>query len=164
MKKNKPSSKDSSENSKGNDQQIVTGKLKKFVRWNKWTFRAFKCKTEEDFRRLCLQCFNEIAAESNKNWKDVSLEDLYRVLHKIRQKSPKMLRNMTLKQALNLKDGISKSSDLFNIIYGLIALQPSLLVLFGLKKAFGKRAEYGFKISLVQLIADEIYKGGDKDS
>ena len=148
-------------NSEGSDPRILTGKLQKFVRWNKWTFRAFKCKTEEDFRELCLQCFNEIAAESDKDWKDVSLEDLYRVLHKIRQKAPKMLRKMTLKQALNIKAGVSKSSDLFNIIYGLIALQPSLLVLFGLKKAFGKRAEYGFKISLVQLIADEIYKGGD---
>ncbi len=137
-------------------------KLKQFVPWSKWTLQAVQCKTEKDFKKLCWQCFQETAKESGKDWKDISLEDIYRVLHAIRKKMPGALRKITLKQALDLKTRISGASDLFNVIYGILAVQPSLLLLFGMKRLFGKRAEFALKIHIVSLTARKLYKSPAK--
>ena len=139
-------------------------KLKQFVPWNQWTKKALKCKTEKEFKELCLQCFQETAKESGKDIKDISLEDVYRVLHAVRKRTPEVLRKITLKQALDLKTGISNTSDLFNVIYGVLAVQPSLLLLVGLKKVFGKRAEFALKIHIVSLIARALYKPPAEDA
>lgn len=140
-------------------QKFLERKFKKqFVHFNKWTLQAFKVKTDEDFKKLCLECVNEIAGQHKKDIKSLSLEDIYRVLHKIREKTPKILRKITLYQLIKLKDIGSKTSDAFYIIKGISGLAVIPLIYVGLKKIIGKRVEYAFKMYIVSLIANELYK------
>ena len=131
---------------------------KQFVHFNKWTRRAFKLKTDEDFNKLFLECVTEIADSHKKDIKSVSLEDIYRVLHNIRKKTPKMLRKITLYQVIKLKDITSTTSDAFYIIKGISGLAVIPLIYVGLKRIIGKRVEYAFKMYVVSVIANELYK------
>ena len=132
---------------------------KKFVRFNKYTTRAFMLKTDEDFKKLCWECVNKIAGENKKDIKSVSLEDIYRVLDKIRKKTPKLLRRITLYQIINLKNISSSMTDTFNFIRSISSLTPVPLIFIGLKKILEKRVEYAFKVYIVSIIAEEIYRG-----
>lgn len=133
---------------------------KKFVNFNKYTKEAFLIKTDEDFNKLLFKYANEIAGENKKNIKSVSLEDIYRVVSKIRKKTPKFLRKITLFQIVNFKKIIS---DLFDIreIIKIINLSPISLISLSLRKFFGKRIEYVLKIYIASLIFQELY-GEDK--
>ena len=143
--------------------KILKSRFKrKFVRFNKYTAKAFKLKTDEDFKRLCLECMNEIAGENKKDIKSVSLDDIWRVLNKIRKKTPKLLRKITLYQIINLKNISSSMSNTFSFVHSILSLTPVPLMFVGLKKIFGKKVEYAFKIYIVSMIAEEIYKG-DKE-
>ena len=132
---------------------------RKFVGFNKHTAKAFTLTKDEDFKKLCLECIQSIAGKNKKDIKSVSLEDIYRVLHKIRQKTPKLLRKITLSQVINLKNTTSSFSNIVNFIRAISNLTPIPLIYIGLKKTLGKRVEYAFKIYIVSVIAEEIYRG-----
>ena len=133
---------------------------KKFVYFNRYTLQAFKINSDEEFKKLCWKCVEETAKQNKKDIKSISLEDIYRVLHKIRKKFPKLLRRITLNQFLNLKKTMSVAGDVGHIIYFISHLTPVPLIYLGLKKMIGKRVEYAFKIYILTWIAQEIYKGG----
>ena len=133
---------------------------KKFVCFNKYTLQAFKINSDEEFKKLCWKCVEETAKQNKKDIKSISLEDIYRVLHKIRKKFPKLLRRVTLNQFLNFKKTISVTGDIGNVIYFISYLTPLPLIYLGLKKMIGKRVEYAFKIYILSWVVQEIYKGG----
>lgn len=130
-----------------------------FVCVNKYTKRAFNLKTDKDFKKLCWECIGDIAGENKKDIKAVSLEDIYRVLDKIRKKTPKLLRRITLHQLMQLKEISSSAGNAYNIIYSISNLTPVPLVYTVLKNFFGKRIGYVVKIYIVSAIAKEIYEG-----
>ncbi len=132
---------------------------KRFVCFNEYTLKAFKINKDSDFKHLCIECIDEIAKRNNKDIKSVSLEDIYRVLHKIRKRTPKLLRRITLYQIIKLKDIGSSAGNAFNIIYSISQLTPIPLMYVGLKKIFGKRIGYVVQIYIVSVIAKEIYEG-----
>ena len=139
--------------------QFLFLKFKKsFVYFNKYTLQAFKINSDEEFEKLCWKCVEEIAAQNKKDIKSISLEDVYQVLHKIRKRTPKLLRKVTLYQIIKLKEVSSSTSDTFNIIIGIARLTPIPLIYVGLKKIFGKRVGYAFKIYILTRIAQELYK------
>ena len=132
---------------------------KKFVHFNKWTKRAFKIKTDEDFNKLFLECVNEIAKSHKKDPRSISLEDLYRVLHKIRKKTPKILRRITLYQVIKLKNTASITGDILAVIKAISGLIVIPLMYVGLKRILGRRVEYAFKMYIVSVILNELYRG-----
>ena len=136
----------------------------RFVHYNKYTFRAFKCKSDDQFREVFWECIDDTASANNKDKQDVSLEDIYRVLHRIRKKTPNLLRRITLKQLTTVKTTGNFISDFFGLIYGIAGVNIIPIVYVGLKKVFGKRVEYVFKIYLVSILAQEIYKPPVVDS
>ena len=132
--------------------------LKRFVSFNKYTAQAFKVSTDEEFKKLCWRCVSEIAKNNDKDIKSVSLEDIYRVLYKIRKRTPKLLRRITLNQIMKFKDISSKTGDTFNLVTAIGYATPVPLMYVGLKKIVGNRVEYAFKMYIISLIAEEIYK------
>ena len=130
---------------------------KKFVQFNRWTFRAFKVNSDEEFKKLCWQCAEETAKDNKKDIKEVSLEDIYTVLYKIRKRCPKLLRKITLYQVIKLKSISSSVSDAFSIIYSISGLTLVPIVYVGLKKIFGNKMEYAFKMYVFSLIFQSIY-------
>lgn len=133
---------------------------KKFVQFNKYTLQAFKVQSDEEFKKLCWKCIEETAKQNKKDIKSISLEDIYRVLYKIRKKFPKILRRVTLNQFIKCQQSISLAGDAGNIIYFISHLTPVPLIYLGVKKAVGKKVEYAFKMYMLTWIAQEIYKGG----
>ncbi len=139
--------------------KLLTKKFKKrFVHYNKYTLKAFKCTSDTQFQKLFWKCVNDTAHQNNKDIQDISLEDIYRTLHKIRQKMPKLFRKITLKQMTKIKKTGNIVSDIFNLIYGMSSLNIIPLIYVGLKKIFGIRVEYVIKIYIVSMIAQELYK------
>ena len=138
--------------------------LKRFVYFNKYTAQAFKISTDKEFNELCLKCISEIAKNNNKDIKSVSLEDVYRVLYQIRKRTPKLLRRITLHQIMKFKDISSKTGDTFNLITAIGYATPVPLMYVGLKKIIGNRVEYTFKMYVISLIAEEIYKEDKKSA
>jgi len=120
--------------------------------------QAFKISTDEEFKKLCWQCVDEIAKNHDKDIKSVSLEDIYRVLYRIRKKTPKLLRRITLHQIIKFKDISSKTGNIFNLITAIGYATPVPLMYVGLKKIIGNRVEYAFKMYIISLIAEEIYR------
>ena len=150
-------------------QQLSIIKFKKnIVGFNQFTRRALTVKTDEEFRKLCWECVQDMAKKNKKDMKEVSLEDLYRVLSKIRKKFPKVLRTVTLYQVLNAKESLSKTSDVFNVLYGIALSTGWPFVYVGLKqafeKAFGKQIEYAFKMYILTLITRELYRSPSSPS
>lgn len=132
--------------------------LKRFVYFNKYTAQAFKVSTDEEFKKLCWTCVDEIAKNNDKDIKSVSLEDIYRVLYQIRKRTPKLLRRITLHQIIKFKDISSTTGDTFNLITAIGYATPVPLMYVGLKKIVGNKVEYAFKMYIISLIAEEIYK------
>lgn len=60
---------------------------KEFEGFNSYTLQAMKLKTDEQLKEHCLKCIDKIAKDNKKDIKSVSLEDIYRVLYKIRKKN-----------------------------------------------------------------------------
>ena len=144
-------------------QKILILKFKKnFVCFNKYTLQAFKTHSDEEFKKLCWKCIEETAKQNKKDIKSISLEDIYRVLYKIRKKFPKLLRRVTLNQFLKMKNTLSLAGDASNVVWFISSLTPLPLIYAVVKKVIGKRAEYVFKIYLLTWIAQEIYKGEGK--
>ena len=126
--------------------KILIFKFKKsFVYFNKYTRQAFKTHSDEEFKRLCWKCVKETAKQNKKDIKSVSLEDIYRVLYKIRKKFPKLLRRITLNQFLKTKNTLSVAGDVSNVIWFISSLTHLPLIYVVLKKIIGKRSEYVFK-------------------
>ena len=133
---------------------------KNFVQFNKYTLQAFKVQSDEEFKKLCWKCIEETAKQNKKDIKSISLEDIYRVLYKIRKKFPKILRRVTLNQFIKCQQSMSLAGDVSNIIYFISHLTPVPLIYLGVKKAIGKKVEYVFKMYILTWIAQEIYKEG----
>ncbi len=131
---------------------------KQFVHFNKWTLQAFTITTDEDFKKLLKECVNEIAGSHKKDPKSISLDDIHRVLSKIKKKTPKLLRKITIYQVIKIKDTASITFDTFNIIKVIAGSAVIPLIYIGLKKALGKRVEYAFKMYIVSVIANELYR------
>ena len=119
--------------------------------------RAFKAKSDKDFKTLALDCWKETAKKHNKDIKDVSLEDLYRVLSRIRKLMPGFLKKITLNQFLKFMNGASKTGDVLSVIESM-TLNPLFLAKIGFKRVFGSRTSRIAKIYTIKKIADEIYK------
>ena len=139
--------------------KFLSFKFKKnFVRFNKYTVQAFKLNSDEEFKKLCWRCAEETAKENKKDIKEVSLEDVYRVLYRIRKKCPKLLRKITLYQIVKLKGITSSASNIFNVAYSIGGMTVVPIMYLGLKKIFGKKVEYAFKMYIVSLIVQAVYK------
>ena len=143
--------------------KILTSRfIRKFVYFNKYTLQAFKISSDEEFKTLCWKCVEETAKQNKKDIKSVSLEDIYRVLHKIRKKFPKILRRVTLSQFIKLQKTMSTAGDASNVVWFISNLTPVPLVYLSVKKLIGKRVEYAFKIYILTWIIQEIYKSDRK--
>ena len=139
---------------------------KQIMGFNSYTRKAFTVKTDEEFKKLCWECVEDIAQQNKKDIKEVSLEDVYQVLSKIRKKFPKILRKVTLYQVLKVKDSLSTTSDIFNVLYSIALSTGWPIAYIGIKKvlekAFGKRIEYAFKMYILGLISQELYHSSKK--
>ena len=118
-----------------------------------------KLKTDEQLKEHCLKCIDKIAKDNKKDIKSVSLEDIYRVLYKIRKKTPKLLREIKLSQIEKTIKSLETMGDISQLIYSMAYLTPIPALLIPIKKIFGKRIKYVIVTWIVSLIATEIYSG-----
>ena len=144
------------------NKKILSNKFKrKFKHFNKYTKKAFKINDDKQFEDLCWQCINDVAKQHNKNWKSFNLEDVYQVLSTIRNKTPEVLRKITLEQIIKTANMVDKGSIILNLIYGITKLNPVPLAYVALKPIFGKKIGYVFKIYIVSIILEELYTTKD---
>ena len=130
---------------------------KEFEGFNSYTLQAVKLKTDEQLKEHCLKCIDKIAKDNKKDIKSVSLEDIYRVLSKIRKKTPKLLREIKLSQIEKTIKSFRTAGDISQLIYGIAYLTPIPVLLIPIKKIFGKRIKYVIVTWIVSLVATEIY-------
>ena len=122
--------------------------------------RAWKVKSDKGFKTLLMNCFKEIARKHKKDIKDVSLEDIYRVVSRLRKLMPGFFKKVTLNQFLKFMKGASKAGDIISIIEA-ATLHPLFLAQIGLKRVFGTKIGRVATIYTIKKIANDIY-GGDK--
>ena len=140
--------------------KILTNQFKrKFVYFNSYTLQAFKLKTDKQLKEHCLNCIDKIAKDNKKDIKSVSLEDIYRVLYKIRKKTPKLLRQVTLSELEKTIKSVGTAGDISSLIYSVAGFTPVPLLYLPLKKFLGKRIKYVMITWVVSIIATEIYSG-----
>ncbi len=131
---------------------------RKFKFFNQYTRRAFHLKTDEQLKEYSLKCIREIAKENKKEITSLSLDDVYRVLCKIRKKTPGLLRKITLKQVIQIVQTTDKAGYASNLIYALAYSTPLPLTYIPLKFFLGKKIKYVFVVWIVTLTACELYK------
>ena len=135
----------------------LTKKFKEFVGFNSYTAQAMKLETDEQLKEHCLKCIDKIAKDNKKEIKSVSLEDIYRVLSKVRKKTPKLLRQITLSQIEKTMKSAGSMSNTYQFIYSIANLTPVPLIFMPIKKIFGRRVKFVIVTWVVSLVAKEIY-------
>ncbi|MDE0118971.1 MAG: hypothetical protein OXM55_03055 [Bdellovibrionales bacterium] len=125
--------------------------------FNSYTLQAMKLKTDEELKEHCLKCIDKIAKDNKKDIKSVSLEDIYRVLYKIRKKTPKLLREIKLSQIEKTIKSFETVGDISSLIYSIAYSTPIPVLLIPIKKIFGKRIKYVIVIWIASVVAMEIY-------
>ena len=132
---------------------------KKFINFNSYTLKATKIKSDEELKDFCLNCLHSIAKQNNKDIKSVSLEDIYRALHKVRQKTPDLLRQVTWSQMEKGFKTAKTVGDGSSLFISIASLNPLPLMFWPLKKFFGKKIKYVMTVYLVSFMAKEVYGG-----
>ncbi len=132
---------------------------KKHRVFNKYVKKALSIKTDTEFKRHCINCFKQVAKEHQKDFSSISLDDIYRVLTKVRRIAPAVLRKVTVKQLLDIIRGVDRTSHFTSFIYALAGSKISMIY-FPIRMLYGKRLKYAIGTWSVTRIAYEIY--GDK--
>ena len=137
---------------------------KEFEGFNSYTLQAAKLKTDEQLKEHCLKCIDKIAKDNKKDTKEVSLEDIYQALHEIRNKTPKLLREIKLSQIEKTTKSVKTVGDISSLICGIALATPIPALLIPIKKFLGKRIKYVITTWIVSIIAMEIYGSGKNHS
>ena len=145
------------------ERKLVRKFKKEFEGFNSYTLQAVKLKTDEQLKDHCLKCLDKIAKDNKKDIKSISLEDFYRVLSKIRKKTPRLLREIKLSHIEKTIKSGKTAGDVFSFIYSLAYSTPIPVLLIPIKKVLGKRIKYVIVTWIVSLIATEIYGNKEKE-
>ena len=144
------------------EKKLIRKFRKEFERFNSYTLQAVKLKTDEQLKEHCFKCIDKIAKDNKKDIKSVSLEDIYRVLYKIRKKTPKLLREIKLFQIEKTIKSFRTVGDISPFIYSIAYLSPTPMLFIPIKRILGKRIKYVIVTWIVSLAAIEIYGNKDK--
>ena len=144
-------------------QRLIRKFKKEFQGFNAYTLQAMKLTTDEQLKEHCLKCIDKIAKDNNKDIESVSLEDIYRVLYKIRKKTPKLLREIKLSQMQKTVKSLEGAGDISSLVFSIAFLSPIPALLIPIKKVFGKKIKYVIVTWVVSLVAKEIYGSKKND-